>query len=247
MKMMLLVALFSSFALHHAFRPSISNGRLSAPNTMKMASTDSDITASIKKFSKVSLGIVAGFALAAPDFSQYYGAVAPAAAEFRAQQKRTFFRFSPKFIVGRDFYKTELKKAIDSEDWEAIKKFTEVYPSKINRNDASQIDAYDSYVNSNFYRPMKVLAGSFADRGSSKKQRALMEQEVAFETAVSDLEGCIKDRKGEGLFASTIKMPVGEARTKQAKEAYAKGSAALDEYVRILDEGLMLELNKIPL
>lgn len=59
--------------------------------------------------------------------------------------------------------------------------------------------------------------------------------------------GSIKDRKGEGFFAGTIKAPTGKERTKQAKEAWAEGKAALDKYTTILNDGLMLELNKIPL
>ena len=39
----------------------------------------------------------------------------------------------------------------------------------------------DSYVNVNLYRPMKVFSGSFAERGQSPKQKALVDQEVAFE------------------------------------------------------------------
>ena len=46
-------------------------------------------------------------------------------ADFRAQQKRTYFRFIPKLEKGRDFYKNELKKAIDSEDWAVVSKFFE--------------------------------------------------------------------------------------------------------------------------
>jgi hypothetical protein len=34
-----------------------------------------------------------------------------------------------------------------------------------------------------------VFSGSFAERASSPKQRALLEQEAAFEAAMSELEG----------------------------------------------------------
>jgi hypothetical protein len=112
-----------------------------------------------------------------------------AVADVRAQQKRTYFRFVPKLTTGRDFYKTELKAAVDSEDWKVIEKFFEVYVSKYNPNDPNQIDATDSYVNVHFYRPMTVFAGSFAEKGSSPKQKALMEAEDKFATAMSDLEG----------------------------------------------------------
>jgi hypothetical protein len=112
-----------------------------------------------------------------------------AVADFRAQQKSTFFRFSPKLVTGRDYFRSNIKNAIEKEDWEIVKKFFELYPSKINKNDPKQVDAFDSYINSNLYRPMKVLAGSFAERASTDKQRALVEQEAIFEEAMQSLEG----------------------------------------------------------
>lgn len=38
--------------------------------------------------------------------------VQPAYADVRAQQKRTYFRFVPKLITGRDYFKNELKTAV---------------------------------------------------------------------------------------------------------------------------------------
>lgn len=167
-------------------------------------------------------------------------------ADVRAQQKRTYFRFVPKLVSGMEFYKTDVKAAIDKEDWGVITKFFEVFVSKYNADDKTQIDSTDTYVNQNIFRPMIVFSGSFAERGSSPKTKALQDQEKAFEAAMGELEGCVKDKKGEGFFAADIKMPTGEARKKQALEAYAKGKDALNEYVKIANAGLMLELNKLP-
>jgi hypothetical protein len=114
-----------------------------------------------------------------------------------------------------------------------------------NADDPNQVDATDSYVNLNFYRPMVVFAGSFAEKGQSPKQRALMEYKDKFTAAMGELEGCVKDRKGEGFFAADIKMPTGEARTEQAKKAWAAGKEALNGYIATANDGLMLELNKI--
>lgn len=171
--------------------------------------------------------------------------VQPANADVRAQQKRTYFRFVPKLNEGTAFFKNELKQAIDKEDWKVVEKAFEVYVSKYNKNDPNQIDATDSYVNVHFYRPMTLFAGSFAERGSSPKNKAMMEQEALFEEAMGNLEGCIKDRKGNGFFAADIKMPTGAAKKKQASESYAKAKEALNEYIKIGNNGLMLELNKI--
>lgn len=150
----------------------------------------------IAKMQKIMLASAVGISIGVQSspvssfsFPVLSSAIPVARADYRAQQKSTYFRFSPKLIAGRAFFKYELKKAIDSGDWKAVEKFFELYPSKINKNDPNQIDAYDSYLNSNIIRPMKVLAGSFAERGSSVKQRNLLEQEEAFEAALSNLEG----------------------------------------------------------
>lgn len=115
--------------------------------------------------------------------------VAAVHASARPAQKNTFFRFSPKFIEGRDYYRTELKTAIDREDWQVVGKFFEVYVSRYNKNFPDQVDAYDSYVNKQLYRPMKVIATSFSDRSVSPMETKLMEQITAFEKAMAKLEG----------------------------------------------------------
>ena len=116
--------------------------------------------------------------------------VLPAAhADFRAAQKRTYFRFVPKLIEGREFYKNDLKGAIDSEKWDVVTKFFETYVSKYNPNDPAQVDATDTYVNVHFFRPMTVWSGSFAERGSSVKQRLLLDQIDIFKASMDDLEG----------------------------------------------------------
>lgn len=163
-------------------------------------------------------------------------------ADVRAQQKRTYFRFVPKLITGLNFYKNDLKAAVDKEDWATISKIFEVYVSKYNANDPNQVDATDTYVNVQLFRPMTVFAGSFAEKGSSPKQKQLMEQEVLFETAMKKLEGCASKTPGSGFFASDV--PASKDK-KVARQAYEDGKNALNEYIKVVNTGLMLELNKI--
>lgn len=171
--------------------------------------------------------------------------VQPANADVRAQQKRTYFRFAPKLKLGCEFYKSDLKKAIDTEDWNAVTKFFEVYVSKYNPNDPTQIDSTDTYVNNHLFRPMTVLSGSFAERGASPKQRALMEQESALEEAMTSLEGCVKTQKESGLFGREVQMPTGVERSAQAQNAWNLGKTAINKYIDIFNSGLMLELNSL--
>ena len=138
-------------------------------------------------------------------------------ADFRAAQKRTYFRMVPKIITGRDFYKGELKQAIDKEDWKVVEKAFETYVAKYNPNDPSQVDQTDRYVDNYFLRPMTVFAGSFAERGTSPKTKSMMQQVELFRAALDDLEGCVKDRQ-EGFFSPVVKAPQGAARKKQVPD-----------------------------
>jgi hypothetical protein len=87
-------------------------------------------------------------------------------------------------ITGSSFYANELKTAIEKDDWAVVTKFFEEYVAKYNKNDPSQVDSTDSFINNNLIRPMKVLSGSFAERGTSPKQKLLAEKEAAFEEAM---------------------------------------------------------------
>lgn len=179
------------------------------------------------------------------DVNSFPSAPVPAVfAEFRAAQKRTYFRFTPKLTAGMNFYKGDLKKAIDKEDWPTVKTLFEEFVYKVNKDDLGS-NQMDTPINQQFYRPMTVLAGSFAERAASPKQRALTEIEADFEKAMVGLEGCTKDMKGEGFFAATTKMPTGAARVKQAKQSWEAGKLAINNYIDTFNDGLMLELNKL--
>ena len=59
------------------------------------------------------------------------------------------------------------------------------------------------------------------------------------------LEGSVNEMKGDGFFAGTVKAPTGAARKQQALAGYNAGKEAVNEYVKIANDGLMLELNKL--
>ena len=87
----------------------------------------------------VTAAIVANAIVLSP--LNVFAPIQSANADVRAQQKRTYFRFVPKLIIGRDFYKLQVKDAIDKEDWPVIKTFFAEFVSKYNPNDPTQVDA----------------------------------------------------------------------------------------------------------
>ena len=134
---------------------------------------------------------------------------------------------------------------MEKEDYTNAEKLFEVYVTKYNANDPNQIDGTDFYADFHFYKPMNVMAGTFAERGTSEKQRQLIEQLDNFKKAMFRMENCFKDMKEGGFFSATSKKYTGGEKKKQALQAWKEGSEALTEYVNIFNLGLMREVNPI--
>lgn len=126
----------SLFLSANSFSPSL-NAPCRLSTIIEMSAFDDVIRS---KFAKaVSIAVVANAIVLSP--MNVFTPVQSAHADVRAQQKRTYFRFVPKLIIGRDFYKTQIKDAIDKEDWPVITKFFDEFVSKYNPNDPTQVDA----------------------------------------------------------------------------------------------------------
>jgi hypothetical protein len=121
-------------------------------NALKLS--NEDVPKTISKF--LSASVIAA-SLIGPPAAAIFVPTQAAHADVRAQQKRTYFRFVPRLITGRDFYKNELKQAVDKEDWDVVTKFFDTFVVKVNPNDPNQIDQTDTFVNQNFFRPMASL------------------------------------------------------------------------------------------
>lgn len=130
---MLVASLFLSA---HSFSPTL-NAPHRRSTIVEMSAFDDVIRSKFVK--AVSIAVVANAIVLSP--MNVFTPVQSAHADVRAQQKRTYFRFVPKLIIGRDFYKTQIKDAIDKEDWPVVTKFFEEFVSKYNPNDPSQVDA----------------------------------------------------------------------------------------------------------
>lgn len=146
--------------------------------------------------------------------------------------------------LGLQYFK-ELKPALEKEDYKNAEKLFEVYVTKYNPNDPNQIDATDYYADFHYYKPMQVMSGTFAERGTSEKQRQLAEQLDKFKKAMFRMENCFKDMKEGGFFSATSKKYTGSEKKKQALQAWKEGKEALSEYIDIFNLGLMREVNPI--
>lgn len=130
------VMIFSSLLISSfSFSPALVSNRMTSPLQMSVLG---DMVQS--KFAKAAtIAVVANALVFSP--MNVFTPVQSAQADVRAQQKRTYFRFVPKLIIGRDFYKGAVKTAIEKEDWPVVTKFFEEFVSKYNPNDPSQVDS----------------------------------------------------------------------------------------------------------
>lgn len=132
-KLFIATIVLSCAMICFSFSPSLSVQRLSP---LRM-SAESNIQTKINKV--MSTAFIAVALIGPPVL--VFTPVQSVHADVRAQQKRTYFRFVPKLIIGKDFYKTTVKDAIDKEDWPVITKFFEEFVSKYNPNDPTQVDS----------------------------------------------------------------------------------------------------------
>jgi hypothetical protein len=138
-KMFVATIVLSCVMVCFSFSPSLPVSQRLSPLQM---SGDSNIQSKINKI--MSATFIAAALIGPPIL--VFTPVQSVHADVRAQQKRTYFRFVPKLIIGKDFYKTQVKDAIDKEDWPVVSKFFEEFVSKYNPNDPTQVDSTGIYM-----------------------------------------------------------------------------------------------------
>ncbi|CAN0147135.1 unnamed protein product, partial [Heterosigma akashiwo] len=136
--------------------------------------------------------------------------------------KQLYFCYIPRLNDGKSFYANDLKKAIDDQDWETVKK---TFVKEVIVQPTSK--KYNPPATSKWERdlttPMTIWSSTFAEKGVSKKTTALQEQEQLLETALAKIE-----------------------RQKQiALESWEEGRTAINTYIEIANFGLSRELNKL--
>mmetsp|Transcript_26274 Transcript_26274/g.43371 ORF Transcript_26274/g.43371 Transcript_26274/m.43371 type:complete len:188 (+) Transcript_26274:86-649(+) len=101
--------------------------------------------------------------------------------------KQLYFRYVPRLNDGKSFYANDLKKAIDDQDWEAVKK-TFVKEVIVQPTSKKYNPPATSKWDRDLTTPMTIWSSTFAEKGVSKKTTALQEQEQLLETALAKIE-----------------------------------------------------------
>lgn len=176
----------------------------------------------------------------------------------RATLEYSCDRYYPRIEAGGEFYANDLKRAIERNDWAAIKAATEEPPPKT-KADKSKIDGGISeraaqaggFSKARVIAAADLWAASFSDSSISTKTKRMKEQTAILTQVVDEMNTTAKIALGEmkpngGIFGIGAKTPSQNELAKQMRELYIKGGNAWNQYVFLSNDDLPIQLKRLP-
>lgn len=148
--------------------------------------------------------------------------------------KRAYYRYVPRIEAGRDLYVLNLRSKIDKESWsDIISLFAKQSVAQEGSAKAQvNLDIKVSELEKELLVPMEVWLTSFAEKGTSPKQRKLEAQVQALRTA---LEAVRAAAGGDG----------GSPDKQAALAAWEQGRLAFNKYIKAANRGLTLQVRQL--
>jgi len=151
-----------------------------------------------------------------------------------AQHAGDFHAVSHPTCAGRDFLVLDLGAQIDNEQWAEVLKNYEL--TSVSQEGSAKaelgIAEKSTRIERDLVLPMRVWVTSFAEKGTSPKQRKLDKQVDALKDA---LERIRVAAGGEG----------GKPNAEAASEAWDKAKVAFNQYVKIANKGMTLQVRNL--
>ena len=182
----------------------------------------------------------------------------PAYARGRATLEAAYDRYSPRIVDGGKFYKGQLFGAISKGDWKFIESATAEPPKKSKEDralpdggTAKRAALAGSFSDSRVLAAMDLFAATFSESSISPKTKAMKEEVEKLREVVLGLNKAARialgeEKSGGGLFGIGGKAPSQGELTKEVKELYLKGGNAFNQYIFIANDGLPVQLAKLP-
>eukprot|EP00291_Cryptomonas_curvata_P001505 CAMPEP_0172179328 /NCGR_PEP_ID=MMETSP1050-20130122/16555_1 /TAXON_ID=233186 /ORGANISM="Cryptomonas curvata, Strain CCAP979/52" /LENGTH=190 /DNA_ID=CAMNT_0012852195 /DNA_START=269 /DNA_END=839 /DNA_ORIENTATION=- len=148
--------------------------------------------------------------------------------------KRAYYRYVPRIEAGRDLFVLDLRTKIDKEAWgDVLKLFLKQSVAQEGSAKAQvNLDIKVSELEKELNIPMEVWVTSFAEKGTSPKQRKLEAQTKALRAA---LETVRVAAGGDG----------GTPDKQAALAGWEEGRKAFNKYVRVANRGLTLQVRAL--
>jgi hypothetical protein len=182
--------------------------------------------------------------------------VQPAAARGRATLEGSYERYSPRIIAGGKFFATDLRRAIEKNDWASIKLATDEPPPK-QKSDRAKVDGGTSeraaqaggFSDARVLVAADLFAAAFSDNSISAKTKKMKDQVAVLRSVVSDMnqaarEGLGEEVSGGGLFGLGAKKTSQAELAKRVRELYGQGGTAWNKYIFEANDELPLSLPK---
>ena len=182
----------------------------------------------------------------------------PANARGRATLEAAYERYTPRIIDGGKFFKGQLYGAIAKSDWKSIETAT-AEPPKKSKEDRALPDGgiakraaqAGAFSDSRVLSAMDLFAATFSESSISPKTKAMQEEVAKLRNVVQGLNKSARIAQGEekaggGFFGVGGKTPSKTDLATEVKDLYMKGGNAYNQYVYIANDGLPVQLNKLP-
>lgn len=182
----------------------------------------------------------------------------PAEARGRATLEYALDRYYPRIEAGGVFYSNDLRKAIEKNDWNAIKAAT-AEPPKRTKEDKAKVDGgiaeraaqAGGFSNSRVVAAADLWAAAFSDNSVSAKTKNMKEQTAILTEVVNGMNSAAKlalgeEKSGGGLFGFGSKAPSQTELAQQVRELYIKGGNAYNQYVFLANDDLPVQFKRLP-
>ena len=182
----------------------------------------------------------------------------PVHARGRATLDQAYDRYTPRIIAGGQFFKKDLRDLVAKNDFQGIKRAL-AEPPKKSKEDRSKPDGgtQERASQAGGFSDARVLvaadlfAATFSDNSVSAKSKKMKEEVETLRNVVQKMQSIAKQALGEesgggGLFGIGAKKPSKEELSKELKALYIEGGNAYNRYVFAANDGLPVQLSKLP-
>jgi hypothetical protein len=182
-----------------------------------------------------------------------------ASARGRATLDYAYDRYVPRINEGGKFYKTELYGSIAKGNWKGLEAATAEPPKKTREDRALQDGGVakraalaGGFSDARVLTAMDLFAATFSDSSITPKTKAMKAEVETLRDVVSGMNKAARLALGEekggggGLFGIGGKAPSQSELAKQVQELYLKGGNAYNQYVFLANDGLPVQLAKLP-
>jgi hypothetical protein len=182
----------------------------------------------------------------------------PAVARGRATLDQAYDRYTPRIIAGGDFYKKDMRNLVAKNDFDGLKRALQEPPNK-SKDDRAKPDGGTTerasqaggFSDARVLVAADLFAATFSDSSITEKTKKMKTEVEMLRSIVKRMELIAKQALGEetgdgGLFGFGTKKANKDEISKELKELYIQGGNAYNRYVFAANEGLPVQLAKLP-